>query len=172
MALKLLNKSLLTDALSVLASKIVSPIVPFPPIWPPGTVTIIQAPGMVVFRLNGVVRWIIDVRRFAGSPVLTLTGAFPQAGEIQLKTARFPGTLLPADFTCLLKPRTLFGTTMELKFVLGGFDAHTNLERWLSGQALAESAVTGNTDVRPPGAPSKPPPAGRSPTRAFPNWLS
>ncbi len=171
MALKLLNKSLLTDALSVLASKIVSPIVPFPPIWPPGTVTIIQAPGMVVFRLNGVVRWIIDVRRFAGSPVLTLTGAFPQAVEIQLKSARFPGTLLPADFTCLLKPRTLFGTTMELKFVLGGFDAHTNLERWLAGQALAESAVTVNTDVCPLGATSKLALAGRAEARYFPNWL-
>src|SRR5260370_7771420 len=158
MALKLLNKSRLTDALSVLASKIVSPIVPFPPIWPPGTVTIIQAPGMVVFRLNGVVRWILDARRFAGSPVLTLTGAFPQAVEIQLKSARFPGTLLPADFTCLLKPRTLFGTTMELKFVLGGFDAHTNLERWLAGQPLAESAAPANQHLLPPSPPSKPPP--------------
>src|SRR5260370_26761097 len=126
---------------------------------------------MVVFRLNGVVRWIIDVRRFAGSPVLTLTGAFPQAVEIQLKGARFPGPFLPADFTCLLKPRTLFGTTMELKFVLGGFDAHTNLERWLARQALGESAVRVNPDACPLGAPSKLALAGRAEARYFPNWL-
>src|SRR5262249_27781740 len=44
--------------------------------------------GVIAFRLNGVVRWIIDVRRFAGSPVLTVTGAPPHAVKIQLKNAR------------------------------------------------------------------------------------
>ena len=134
MALKLLNGSLLAGAVSDLAAKIASELPAFPPILPPGTVTIIKAPGLVAFQLNGITRWSIDVRNFAGAPVLTVTGAFPHAVEIALKNARFPGTLLPADFTCLLKPRTLIGTPMQLKFVLGGFDAHANLERWLAGQ--------------------------------------
>jgi hypothetical protein len=171
MALTILNGSLLPVALSDLASKIASEILTFPPILPPGTVKITQAPGIVAFQLNGITRWIINVRHFAGSPVLTVTGAFPHAVEIQLKNARFPGTLLPADFTCLLKPRTIFGTPMELKFVLGSFDAHTNLERWLAGQALAESAVTFNTNVCPLGATSKLALAGQAEARYLPNWL-
>ncbi|HKE34475.1 MAG TPA: hypothetical protein VKB66_04705 [Candidatus Acidoferrum sp.] len=170
MALKVLNSTTLPSALSALASKIASPIIAFPPILPPGTVTIVQAPGIIVFRLNGVVRWIIDVRRFAGSPVLTVSGAFPHAVKIQLKSARFPGTELPADFTCLLSPHTVFGTPMELKFVLGGFDAHTSLERWLAGQALAQSAVAFGTDVCPLGATSKLALAGQAEARFFPNW--
>jgi hypothetical protein len=171
MAMKILDGSLLPGAVSDLASKIASEILAFPPILPPGTVTIIQAPGIVAFHLNGVARWIINVRDFAGAPVLTVTGAFPHEVTIQLENARFPGTLLPADFTCLLKPRTLFGTPMELKFVLGGFDAHTNLERWLAGRALAESAVAFNTDVCPLGATSKLALAGQAEARYHPSWL-
>jgi hypothetical protein len=171
MALKILNGSVLLGALSDLVSKIAPEILPFPPISPPGTVSMIQAPGVAVVRLDGVPRWIIDVRHFTGSPVLTVTGAPPHAVEIQLKNARFPGTLLPADFTCLLKPRTIFGTPMELKFVLGGFDTHTNLERWLAGQTLAESAVMFNTDVCPLGAASKLALANQAEARYFPDWL-
>src|SRR5438270_12593100 len=149
MALRLLNGILLPGAVADLAARIAAEIPAFPPVLPPGTVTITKAPGRVAFRLNGVARWTIDVRNFAGAPVLTVTGALPHAMEIRLANARFPGTQLPADFTCLLKPRTFLGTPMELKFVLGGFDAHTNLERWLAGHALAESAVAFNTDACP-----------------------
>ncbi len=171
MAIKILNSNLLSAALSSLASKIASPIIQFPPILPPGTVTITQSPGIVTFRLNGVIRWIIDVRQFAGTPVLTVTGALPHAVKIQLKNARFPGTQLPADFTCTLKPRTIIGTPMELKFVFGGFDANTNFERWLAGRALAESPVTFSTDVCPLGATSKLALAGDAEARYLPNWM-
>src|SRR5215831_2028839 len=171
MAPKLLNSALLSDTLSEFSSKIASSVVVFPPILPLGTVTVVQGPGLIAFRLNGVVRWIIDVRRFAGSPVLTVAGAPPHAVKIQLKNARFPGTELPADFTCTLKAHTPFGTPMEIKFVLGGFDAQTTLERWLSGQALAQSAVTFATDVCPLGAASKLALAGQAEARYFPNWL-
>src|SRR5215467_1535651 len=171
MAPKLLNSALLSDTLSEFTSKIASSVVVFPPILPLGTVTVVQGPGLIAFRLNGVVRWVIDVRRFAGSPVLTVTGAPPHAVKIQLKNARFPGTELPADFTCTLKAHTPFGTPMEIKFVLGGFDAQTTLERWLSGQALAQSAVTFATDVCPLGAASKLALAGQAEARYFPNWL-
>jgi hypothetical protein len=171
MALKILNGSLFPGALSDLVSKVATEITEFPPILPLGTVTITQAPGIIVFRLNGVKRWIIDIHRFAGTPTLTISGSLPHGVQIQLKNARFPGTQLPADFTCILKPHTILGTPMELKFVMGGFDANTNLERWLAGQALAESAVSFNTDVCPLGTGSKLALAGPGNARYFPNWL-
>jgi hypothetical protein len=171
MAIKILNGSLLTGTLTDFASRIAPELRIFPPLLPPGTVTITQAQGVVAFRLNGIIRWLIDVRQFAGSPTLSVTGTLPHAVEIRLKDARFPGTLVPADFVCSLKPRTIFGTPMELKFVLGGFDAHTNLERWLAGRSLAESAVSFGADVCPLGATSKLALAAQAEARFFPNWL-
>jgi hypothetical protein len=171
MALKILDSRILAASLTDLTARIAPELHVFPPLVPPGTVTIVQAPGIVAVRLNGVVRWIIDVRQFAGSPTLTVTGTLPHAVEIRLKNARFPGTSLPADFVCSLKPRTLLGTPMELRFVLGGFDARTVLERWLSGQALAESAVNLATDVCPLGTASKLAFSGQAEARFFPNWL-
>src|SRR6185437_1037627 len=171
MAPNLLNSALLSGTLSDFTTKIASSVVLFPPILPLGTVTAVQGPGSIAFRLNGVVRWVIDVRRFAGSPVLTVTGALPHAVKIELKNARFPGTELPADFTCTLKAHTPFGTPMDIKFVLGGFDAQTTLERWLAGHALAQSAATFATDVCSLGAASKLALAGQAEVRFFPNWL-
>ena len=171
MALRNLNSDRIRVTLSDFESKIALEAFKFPPILPPGEVTITQAPGIVAVRLNGIPRWIIDVRSFAGSPVLAVAGAFPQAVEIELKNARFPGTLLPADFVCSLGPRTVFGTPMELRFVLGGFDAHTNLEFWLAGEAVAGSTVAFNMDVCPLGATSKLALTGQAEARYFPNWL-
>jgi hypothetical protein len=171
MALRNLNSDRIRVTLPDFESKIALEAFKFPPILPPGDVTITQAPGIVAVRLNGIPRWIIDVRSFADSPVLAVAGAFPQAIEIELKNARFPGTLLPADFVCSLGPRTVFGTPMELRFVLGGFDAHTNLEFWLAGEAVAGSTVAFNTDVCPLGATSKLALTGQAEARYFPNWL-
>ena len=114
-----LDTGVLSSTLSDLAARIAAPELPFPPLLPPGTLSIIHTPGVLVFKLNGVTRWTIDIRRFGGSPALSMSGALPHAVEIQLKHALFPGTQLPADFTCTLKARTIFGTPI-LKFVLGG----------------------------------------------------
>ena len=130
---------------------------------------ICYAKGMTAFLSARQIR-IFDYPRFA-EPLRDRVRERAAEVEIRLENARVPGTLLSADFTCVLKPRTIFGTPMELKFVLGGFDAHTNLERWLVGQALVESAVAFNTDVSALGATSKLALAGQAEARYFPNWL-
>jgi hypothetical protein len=171
MALKILNPGLLPGTLSSLASRLGSQVIPFPPIVAPGTVSIIRGPGIVALLLNGVLRWIIDVRRFAGSPSLTVTGSLPHAVEIRLSNARFPGTQLAADFVCTLQPRTLLGTPMQIKFALGGFDAHASLEQWLAGHAVAESAISLSTDVCVLTPASKLALTGQAEARFLPAWI-
>src|SRR5258708_26055619 len=47
--------------------------IPFPPPIPlPGTLGVVRRPGSIGFTLNGSLGWLIDVRRFAGAPTLTV----------------------------------------------------------------------------------------------------
>lgn len=95
----------------------------------------------VVFRLGGQERWVIDTRRFAGAPKLH----FERTGDtvhLALNGARFPGTELPADFTCDLS-RGLTGWTMKVQTSLGGFRAEVPFERWLSGSEAARGHLHG-----------------------------
>jgi len=109
---------------------------------PPGTITIVQGNGFIGFKLNGALRWLIDVHRFAGTPSLTTQPTLQHGLTIQLKNARFPGTELPADLVCEIKPRGPLGTPMSLTFTLGGFRADTIFERWLAGTSFLQSDVT------------------------------
>ncbi len=94
----------------------------------------------VTFSLGGKPRWVIDTRRFAGSPKLSF-----QRGKhlvrVELKDAVFPGTSLPADFRCEIRP-AIVGSRMKLKLALGGFEAEVPFERWLSGGEPARSRVS------------------------------
>jgi hypothetical protein len=142
-----------------------------PPGPGPGTVTVNEGPGFVAFSLNGELRWIVDVRLFAGSPSLTVQPVLPGGTRIELKDARFPGTQLPADFVAEVGPRGAFGTPMRLSFTLGGFGAEVILERWLVGLDAARSAITVDSEVCPLGAASRVWLAGNAEAWFTPNWL-
>ena len=96
--------------------------------------------GRVSFSLGGVDRWIIDVRRFAGSPDLRVDKT-DELISMELTNARYPGTDLPADMACRIE-RGLTGWQMKLRMKLGGFRASVPFERWLLGRETAESTVT------------------------------
>ena len=120
----LINRVVLKSGVAAALDKVLLPAggLQLPPLGPPpGTITIVRGPGLIGFKLDGTLRWLIDVRRFAGTPTLT-SQPTPQNGlKIELKDARFPGTQLPADFACELRPKTFLGTPMGIKFTLGGF---------------------------------------------------
>ena len=119
----LLNRSILQTGVAAALDKALLPPsgLQWPPFHPPGAVTTVQGPGMIGFKLNGVLRWLIDLQRFAGNAQL-ITKPTPQHGlRIELKQARFPGTQLSADFVCVLHPKGVLGTPMDIKFTLGGF---------------------------------------------------
>lgn len=154
------------------ATSLLNKLIPFPP--PPigvGKLDIIHGPGFIAFELNKTLRWLIDIRRFAGSPSLSTQPTLAGGLHIELKGARFPGTELPADLVCLVAKTGIFGTAMDLTFTLGGFHAQATIERWLAGQQLLESAVSVSTDVCPLGAASKVAISGDAQARFFPNWM-
>jgi hypothetical protein len=172
MAGSLLDRVVLrSDVVSLLDKVLLQGPLPIPLPGPPtGTVTTVQAPGVFGFKLNGTLVWVIDVKRFAGAPIL-ITQPTPQHGlRIELRNARFPGTQLPADFVLVLGPPGFLGTPMELSFTLGGFHAQAILERWLAGTQLLQSPVTLGSDVCPLGASSKLSISGNAEARFFPNW--
>lgn len=141
-----------------------------PPIGvPPGTLRVVEAPGTVTFTLNGVSRWVIDVRRFAGTPTLTVRPTPQQGTAITLHDALFPGTHLPADFVCIVGRTGPFGTPADITFTFGGFHAQVVLENWLAGTQSMHSPVTVSGDVCPLGATSKLAVSGGAQARFSPN---
>ena len=142
------------------------------PLAPPlGAVTTIQRPGLIGFKLNGTLRWLIDVKRFAGNPTLVIDPTTQDGLRIELRNARFPGTQLPADFDCVLRPKGFLGTPIDIVFALGGFHGQAIFERWLAGQQLLQSSVILDSDVCPLGATAKLAVAGDDEARFFPDWL-
>jgi hypothetical protein len=121
--------------------------------------------------LNGVPRFAIDVKRFGGTPTLTLKPTLPHGATITLKNARFPGTELSADFVLVLAQTGPLGTPAKLTFTLGGFDAQVVIEYWLAGHQVMQSSVTLSGDVCPLGAASKLAVSGPAHARFLPNWL-
>lgn len=135
----------------------------------PGRLRIIQGPGTITFTLNGIPRWIIDERRFAGSPKLKLTVGATET-RIVLEGARLPGTLLPADFSCVVGKPGPLGTPGTFTFTFGGFHAQVFIERWLAGVEPMQSTVTVSGEVCPLGATSHLQLSGTAVARFRPNW--
>jgi len=93
----------------------------------------------IAFCLDGRERWVIDTRDFAGKPELhyRCDGTIIR---IELTHARFPGTRIPADFTCDLR-RGPLTWRMTLRFTLGEFASELPFVRWLAGREPAVSPV-------------------------------
>jgi hypothetical protein len=136
----------------------------------PGKLGVVEGPGTITFTLNGLPRWLIDVKRFAGAPSLTITPEL-QGARIVLQGARFPGTELPADFVCIIGKTGPLGTPAEITFTLGGFHSQVVIEYWLAGLELMHSPVTVSGEVCPLGVTSKLSLAGTGAARFSPNWL-
>ncbi len=149
---------------------------PHLPLLPPIGITppklgVIQGPGTIAFTLNGAPRWVIDIRRFAGNPRLTVKPGPQGSTRITLSGARLPGTQLPADFVLVLAKTVPLGTPADFKFTLGNFHGKTLLERWLSGIALLTSPVALSGDICPLGSSSKIAFSANGEGRFFPNWI-
>jgi hypothetical protein len=96
-----------------------------------GSLEVVAGRRRVSFKLDGSERWVIDTRRFSGSPQLSLQRQ-EQLIRVELRNARLPGTYLPADLSCVLRP-ALVGWRMNLDMTLGGFSGTVSCERWLAG---------------------------------------
>ena len=87
----------------------------------------------------GSATFVLEPRRFSGRPRLS-GGATASGGVAKLAGARFPGTDLPANVT-IQTVGTGATTRLHIRMELGGFEAEVPLAKWLSGEAVASSAV-------------------------------
>jgi hypothetical protein len=133
-----------------------------------GTFELLGDRRKLSFMLGGKERWIIDARRFGGMPEISVEKK-SRSIRVTLANARFPGTDLPADFTCDIRPG-LFGRKMTLRFTLGGFRATVPLESWLAGVEPARSIVDHNGSICDLGARSALKLSGTTRAEFYPNW--
>jgi hypothetical protein len=104
-----------------------------------GPVTVAGDSRRIALQVGGTERWVIEARRFGGTPRLSLTEQ-DGATRITLTGARYPGTALPADLAAELRQvRSVW--RLRLRLAAGGFAADVPLADWLSGNALARSRV-------------------------------
>ena len=127
-----------------------------------GAAALVAAPGMKVvgatlagpldivgdgnrldFLLGDTVRWSIDTAWFGGSPRLEIDRSEKRI-LVTLSNALYPGTALPADLTCEIRPG-MMKHPMTLTMTLGGFRSSMPLEQWLTGGAWAVSRFASNT---------------------------
>jgi hypothetical protein len=122
----------------------------------------------VSFRQEGRDRWVIDTRRFAGSPKLSVSQRDGLI-RVELKNARYPGTEIPADLVCELK-RGVVGWQMHLRLAYGGFDSRTPFASWLEGDVPARSRVLIEGRACGLGSLASLVASGHAQAEFFPNW--
>lgn len=105
-----------------------------------GNIRMERSKGRVVFHFRDRERWIIDVKRFTGSPRLEIDRSQKEI-VIRLLEAFYPGTLLPAGFTARLQP-TLSGWKMVMNSETG-INSTVSFERWLLGLARLSGSLPG-----------------------------
>ncbi|MEM8487277.1 MAG: hypothetical protein AAF564_17120 [Bacteroidota bacterium] len=106
-----------------------------------GAVTMKASRGRVAFSMRGKDRWVIDTKQFGGTPRLAIDRA-ENAVTIRLQGALFPGTGLPADFSCTLSP-AVKGWTMQL-VMANGFQNEGPFEPWLLQLRKAQAKASFN----------------------------
>ena len=168
MPLNILNRVLLkVDAAGRFDPFLQLPILPPQP--GPRQLTVVEKPGSVIFQLDGAPVWSIDVQAFSGNPSLAVTHR-PLDTVIELKSALFPATQLPADFVCTVHKPGNFGTLLELAFALGNFQGKAVGERWLAGLDAITSAMTLDTPACDLGGSGHLSIRGHAQGTFFPDW--
>lgn len=122
----------------------------------------------VSFRVQGRDKWVIDTRRFAGSPKLIVSRG-KDLIRVELKDARYPGTEIPADLVCELK-RGVVGWQMHLRLAWGGFESRVPFGSWLAGDVPARSRVRIDGRICGLGSPRSLTASGHAQAEFFPNW--
>ena len=111
-----------------------------------GRADVKQGKGWVAFLVRGEERWRIDISKFSGTPRLFVERKEKEL-RLRLSGARYPGTDLPADFDCTIRPK-VFSSSMTIKFALGELEGECDFERWLLGLcSLALSGKGGQAEV-------------------------
>ncbi len=104
-----------------------------------GQYTVAATDDRIVFSLNGTPRWTIDTHMFGGDPALSIDRSNGTL-RIALTNALWPGTELPADFTCTITAGVT-DSKMTYRAALGGFRGTVKFEQWLLGLAALRGTM-------------------------------
>jgi hypothetical protein len=115
-----------------------------------GNIRMERSKGRVAFHFRNKERWVVDVKKFTGSPSLEIDRSQKEI-VVRLLGAFYPGTLLPADFTARLQP-TLSGWKMLMSSETG-INTTVSFERWLLGLARISGSLPVKLNLTHPSNP-------------------
>jgi len=105
-----------------------------------------SGPDWFAFSLNGKERWRVEARQFAGASKLSIEQT-DQLINIALSNSRYPGTDIPADFSCTLK-KGVTGWSMAMAMPQFKYTGQAAFERWLLGaESLRSRSKVASTDI-------------------------
>lgn len=100
----------------------------------------------LAFLLGGKERWVIEPSRFGGAARLSIERT-SKSLLLSLSHARYPGTDIPADFQCEIRPGVT-ESKVRFRFAFGNAELRGSFEKWLLGlTALRTSAGLSDTIV-------------------------
>lgn len=103
------------------------------------------------FSVDGVEKWVIDAREFAGDPVLRVHEKTGERVALSLRGARYLGTQVPLEIEILVE-RRLFGWNCTFAIPQQGVTRHVDFGRWLRGESIEwQEALVG--PILPDGSP-------------------
>ncbi|WP_318588235.1 hypothetical protein [Bacillus thuringiensis] len=101
------------------------------------------------FELNSEYKWVIDTNYFTGNPKLEVKKTKTNKKEIIeicLNDACYPGTNIPADFSCKVE-QSCTGSVMQLCHLNEEFYCKVSLEDWLTNQETAHSTISLSQEI-------------------------
>ncbi len=134
-----------------------------------GPFEITESRGRIAFKLGGREKWIIDTRRFGGAPKIKFEKSEKHI-FLELSGAKYPGTDLPADLVCELRPG-IVNWWMTLRLALGDFTSEMPFESWLAGAEPARSKVRMNSTLCSLGTAAGIVLSGKAEAEFYPDWL-
>lgn len=103
------------------------------------------------FSVDGVEKWVLDAREFAGNPVLRVHEKTGGRIALSLRGARYLGTQVPIELEVLVEQR-LFGWNCTLTVPERGVTKRLDFRRWLAGETIEwQQALAG--PILPDGSP-------------------
>jgi hypothetical protein len=103
------------------------------------------------FSVDGVEKWVLDAREFAGSPVLRVHEKTGERVALSLRGARYVGTQVPIELEVLVE-RRLFGWNCSFTIPQQNVTRRLDLRRWLEGESIEwQQALQG--PILPDGSP-------------------
>ena len=122
----------------------------------------------LAFVVGGKERWVIEPSRFGGRASLSVVRTGTQI-QLSLRNARYPGTDIPADFTCEIRSGVT-DSTVQFQFLFGKLTLKGGFEKWLLGFKPLHAPIRLHQKSLPLGSSGALSLEGKANATFFPDW--